>query len=52
MSPLLERRIAGSDWEQVEAFIQTSTGQALTHGYCPVCFEAARREIQAWPERP
>lgn len=32
-------------WEQVEAFIQTSTGTGLTHGYCPACYETARREL-------
>lgn len=34
-------------WEQVEAFIEANTGTGLTHGYCPVCYEAARRELDA-----
>lgn len=38
-------------WEEVEAFILTATGTNLTHGYCPECYEAARKELSELPPR-
>ncbi len=33
------------EWERMDTYIQRQTGQMVSHGYCPVCYEKAIAEI-------